>query len=79
MNLIGEDAVARFRRLGCHSCFSLEFYGFQSWTFTIVTLWIVGVASGSTISLTPYFKVLVLHILLLFAPVFGRTIFIGGA
>jgi hypothetical protein len=37
---------------------ALWFYGFESWPYVITMLWIVGCASGSTISLTPSFELL---------------------
>jgi diguanylate cyclase (GGDEF)-like protein len=43
-------------------------YGFSNWTFTMVMIWIVGIASGSTISFTPNFSLLWVHLLLLFGP-----------
>jgi hypothetical protein len=44
-------------------------YGHNNWTFTVTMLWVVGIASGSTISFTPNFRLLLLHIALLFGPV----------
>jgi hypothetical protein len=37
---------------------TLWFYGFENWVFTISMLCTVGLASGSTISFTPNFRLL---------------------
>ncbi len=49
-------------------------YGHSNWTFTVTMLWVVGIASGSTISFTPNFRLLLLHISLLFGPVIGCSL-----
>jgi signal transduction histidine kinase/CheY-like chemotaxis protein len=56
----------------------ISLYGLESWTFIIVMLWLVGVASGSTISLTPSFRLLALHLCLLCGPGLGRALMMGG-
>jgi signal transduction histidine kinase/ActR/RegA family two-component response regulator len=47
---------------------TLWFYGFENWVFTISMLCTAGLASGSTISFTPNFRLLWVHIVLLFVP-----------
>ena len=49
-------------------------YGHSNWTFTVTMLWVVGIASGSTISFTPNFRLLLLHISLLFGPVIACSL-----
>ena len=49
-------------------------YGHNNWTFTLTMLWIVGIASGSTISFTPNFRLLAVHITLLFGPVIACSL-----
>jgi len=49
-------------------------YGHNNWTFTVTMLWVVGIASGSTISFTPNFRLLLLHISLLFGPVIACSL-----
>jgi hypothetical protein len=57
---------------------ALRFYGFENWTFTLTLLWSVGVASGSTISYTPNFKLLQLNIFLLMGPALVEGLFLHG-
>lgn len=47
---------------------AIRCYGFANWTFTVLMLWVVGIASGSTISFTPSFRLLALNIFLLLGP-----------
>jgi|GEM_PF-907733 len=54
------------------------FYGLESWTFAMVMMFMVGNASGSTISMTPYFRLLLLHISLMFVPTLVRAVYMGG-
>src|SRR6185437_53924 len=49
-------------------------YGHNNWAFTVTMLWVVGIASGSTISFTPNFRLLLLHISLLFGPVIACSL-----
>ena len=46
----------------------LWFYGFESWTFTILMLCVVGMSSGGTISFTPSLGLLRLQVILLLGP-----------
>ena len=57
---------------------ALWFYGFESWPYVITMLWIVGCASGSTISLTPSFRLLQLYLWTAWVPVFGVDLWLGG-
>ncbi|MGO9272780.1 MAG: response regulator [Terriglobia bacterium] len=57
---------------------TLWFYGFANWTFTIVMLWVVGTASGATISFTPKFKLLLIYIPLLLLPAVFRGLLLGN-
>jgi signal transduction histidine kinase/CheY-like chemotaxis protein len=57
---------------------TLWFYGFENWTFTIAMLCTVGLASGSTISFTPNFRLLWLHLVLLFVPAIVVGLCRGG-
>jgi len=57
---------------------TLWFYGFESWTFAIVLIWVAGISSGSTIAFTPKFWLLQIHLLLLLGPVWGLAVFLGG-
>jgi len=57
---------------------ALWFYGFESWPYVITMLWIVGCASGSTISFTPSFRLLQLYLWTAWAPVFGVFLWLGG-
>src|SRR5215472_11008599 len=57
---------------------ALWFYGFESWPYVITMLWIVGCASGSTISFTPSFHLLELYLWTAWAPVFGVDLWLGG-
>ncbi len=63
---------------GCVYLAALRFYGFESWPFAVTMQWLVGIASGSTISFTPTSKLLRLHIVLLLGPALGAGIFMGG-
>jgi len=56
----------------------IHFYGFDSWTFTMVMIWMVGIASGSTISFTPNFRLLLFHIFLMFGPAALISLYLGG-
>ncbi len=47
---------------------ALWFYGFENWVFTVTTMWIIGIASGSTISFTPTLWLMRLQVVLLFGP-----------
>jgi signal transduction histidine kinase/CheY-like chemotaxis protein len=57
---------------------AVQFYGLESWTFAIVMMFMVGIASGSTISMTPNFKLLFSHISLMFLPTTAWAIYTGG-
>ena len=57
---------------------ALWFYGFESWPYVITMLWIVGCASGSTISFTPSFRLLKLYLYTAWAPVFVVDLWLGG-
>ncbi len=57
---------------------TLCFYGFESWPYVITMLWIVGCASGATISLTPSFQLLQLYLWTAWAQVFGVVLWLGG-
>jgi signal transduction histidine kinase/ActR/RegA family two-component response regulator len=57
---------------------TLWFYGFENWTFTIAMLCTVGLASGSTISFTPNFRLLWVHIVLLLVPAIVVGLCRGG-
>ncbi|HEV8037997.1 MAG TPA: ATP-binding protein [Bryobacteraceae bacterium] len=57
---------------------ALWFYGFESWPYVITMLWIVGCASGSTISFTPSLQLLQLYLWTAWAPVFGVDLWFGG-
>ena len=57
---------------------ALWFYGFESWPFVITMLWIVGCASGSTISLTPSLRLIHLYLWTAWAPVFSVYLWLGG-
>jgi signal transduction histidine kinase/AmiR/NasT family two-component response regulator len=57
---------------------ALWFYGFESWPYVITMLWIVGCASGSTISFTPSFRLLQLYLWTAWAPVFCVDLWLGG-
>jgi diguanylate cyclase (GGDEF)-like protein len=54
-------------------------YGFSSWTFSLIMLWIAGIASGSTISFTPSFPFLLGQLLLLLAPVISYECLLGSS
>ncbi len=54
------------------------YYGFENWTFAVALQWMVGIASGSTISFTPSYPLLRLHIPLLLGPALGAGIYLGG-
>jgi signal transduction histidine kinase/CheY-like chemotaxis protein len=53
-------------------------YGFENWMFTLMLIWNVGVASGSTISFAPNFRLLQLNIFLLLGPALIESLLIGG-
>jgi signal transduction histidine kinase/CheY-like chemotaxis protein len=57
---------------------ALWFYGFESWPYVITMLWIVGCASGSTISFTPSSRLLQLYLWTAWAPVFSVYLWLGG-
>ena len=57
---------------------ALRFYGFASWTFTIVMLWNVGTVSGATVSFTPTFRLLPMHVSLLLGPALGQGLLLGN-
>src|SRR5205807_6160703 len=57
---------------------ALCFYGFGNWMFTLMLIWNVGVASASTVSFAPNFKLLQLNIFLLLVPVLVESLRIGG-
>jgi diguanylate cyclase (GGDEF)-like protein len=52
-------------------------YGFSSWTFTITMLWMAGVASGSTVSFTPSFPLLLVQLLTLLVPGIAYELLLG--
>jgi signal transduction histidine kinase/CheY-like chemotaxis protein len=53
-------------------------YGFATWTFTITMLWVVGQASGATISLTPRFGLLQLYVCSALGPAVCTGVWLGG-
>jgi diguanylate cyclase (GGDEF)-like protein len=57
---------------------ALWFYGFESWPYVITMMWIVGCASGSTISLTPNFQLLRIYLWTAWTPVFSVVLWLGG-
>ena len=59
-----------------HVC-AVLLYGLESWTFTATMLWVVGIACGATISFTPQFRLLRLHIIFLLGPVLASGIMDG--
>jgi signal transduction histidine kinase/ActR/RegA family two-component response regulator len=60
-----------------HFCDALV-YGLESWTFSILMLWVVGTGCGATISFTPNFRLMRLHIVLLLGPAFALGLWMGG-
>jgi diguanylate cyclase (GGDEF)-like protein len=52
-------------------------YGFASWPFSLIMLWMAGIASGSTISFTPNFTFLVAQLLLLLGPLIAYECLLG--
>ncbi|HEV2962536.1 MAG TPA: ATP-binding protein [Candidatus Angelobacter sp.] len=56
---------------------ALASYGFENWMFTLMLIWSVGRASGSTISFAPNFKLLQLNIFLLLGPVLIGSLLLG--
>lgn len=46
----------------------LRWYGFGTWTFTMVMLWLIGIACGSTITFTPNRCMMYLNIAMLLGP-----------
>jgi len=65
--------------LGLFYASTLRFYGFENWTFTVVMLWIVGTASGATISFTPNIWFLRLYLLLILTPAICVGLMRGGS
>lgn len=57
---------------------ALWFYGFETWTFTITMLWVVGQSSGATVSFTPSFKLLQLYIWSALGPALCTGLWLGG-
>jgi signal transduction histidine kinase/FixJ family two-component response regulator len=57
----------------------LWFYGFENWTFTILMIFIIGIATGSMVSFTPSFRLLWLTEVLLLGPVTLGGILLGTA
>ena len=57
---------------------ALWFYGFESWPYVITLMWVVGCASGATISLTPSFRLLQLYLWTAWGPVFAVVLLRGG-
>jgi signal transduction histidine kinase/ActR/RegA family two-component response regulator len=56
----------------------IGFYGFTSWPFTIVTIWLVGIAAGATTSFTPNFRLLIVLLTLTFGPALIMSLYMGG-
>ncbi len=56
----------------------LWYYGFTNWAFAITMMWLVGCASGATISFTPSFKVLRLYVLSTLGPAFCIGLLLGS-
>jgi signal transduction histidine kinase/CheY-like chemotaxis protein len=56
---------------------ALASYGFENWMFTLMLIWSVGRASGSTISFAPSFRLLQFNLLLLMGPVFIESLLLG--
>ena len=63
---------------GCVHASALWFYGLASWPYVITMLWIVGCASGSTISFTPSLRLIHLYLWTAWAPVFSVYLWLGG-
>ena len=57
----------------------LRFYGFESWTLTILMLFAVGIACASAIAFTPKFGLLRLHTILLLGPALAGGLFLRTA
>lgn len=54
------------------------FYGFESWPFVITMLWVVGCASGATISLTPNIRLIHLYVWSTWIPVITVDVWRGS-
>ena len=46
----------------------LHAYGLSSWTYSLVMMWMLGITTGSTISFTPNFTMLLVQLLLFLGP-----------
>src|SRR5580700_4924303 len=44
----------------------MKSYGLSNWTFTVMLMWLLGIAAGSTVSFTPSFSLLSAQLFLLF-------------
>jgi diguanylate cyclase (GGDEF)-like protein len=44
----------------------MKSYGLSNWTFTVMLMWLLGIAAGSTVSFTPSFSLLSVQLVLLF-------------
>jgi signal transduction histidine kinase/CheY-like chemotaxis protein len=75
--LVANIALASGGLGALHFCDVLV-YGLESWTFSITMLWVVGVACGGTISFTPDFRLMRLHILLLLGPAVASGLWMRG-
>jgi hypothetical protein len=78
MMLVANIALASGGLGAIHFC-DVLLYGLGSWTFSITMLWVVGVACGGTISFTPEFRLMGLHILLLLGPALASGLWMGGS
>jgi diguanylate cyclase (GGDEF)-like protein len=56
----------------------LRWYGFGTWTFTTVMLWLIGIACGSTITFTPNRCMMYLNIALLLGPPTAYGFWLGS-
>jgi diguanylate cyclase (GGDEF)-like protein len=46
----------------------MKSYGFSTWTFALIEMWILGIGAGSTITFTPSFSLLTVQLVVLFGP-----------
>jgi signal transduction histidine kinase/AmiR/NasT family two-component response regulator len=79
--LAGLEALTIFMASGASGLVfanALSSYGFENWMFTLMLIWSVGRASGSTISFAPSFRLLQLNIFLLLGPALIESLRIGG-
>ena len=63
---------------GCLSLAVLHWYGFGTWTFSMVMLWLIGIACGSTITFTPNRCMMYLNIAMLLGPPTAYGFWLGS-